>query len=251
MAKSPKKHPVRRVRDVLKHSPKELGLWRHATAAGFSELIGRSLSYIRNVECGSVSQWDKLAERIEEKTKVSRKWLLSNPSPDEPVLDCYGHVWNPTRYLDDLAPPFGMPDWRKLFNNAPSEVTRIMTGHLSKMLIWDLSFGFTQVMADINQLFVKNNAHQSPALKEASETDEQLIGAAFLKGVYKNHADGPIDSKELEARLNLDLTKLTVEDAATILNEEGVGWIFRLSPQPDCGPICEMKKFYRISIGEP
>jgi len=233
---------------MLKHAPEETRLSDHSTAAGFGDLVGCSSSWIRNVECRATKNWASLARRIESVAGVSAKWLLSEPSPDEPILDSFGQVWDPVKYLDRLSAHEGMPDWRKLLNDAPSAIPYIMAEDLKAMLIWDLSLGLQDSMASTITLFKNLKTYRSPALTGRREKNEEMIGKLLSKKFYKTNNEEKLNQKDLEARFNLSLEKISVDEAAMILKEEGAGWVFRLSPIPDSGPINEMLKFHNFSI---
>lgn len=233
---------------MLKKVPKEIGLKDHSTAVGFAELVGCSSSWIRNVECRATKNWASLARRIESVVGVSAKWLLSDPPIDEPILDSIGKVWDPVKYLDPLSAHEGMPDWRKLYNEAASAIPYIMAEDLKATLIWDLSLGLKDSMASTISFFKELKIYKSPALEGRREKNEEIIGKMSSKNFYHKFDRKKLDAKDLEKRFELNLARISVDEAAMILEEEGAGWVFRLSPIPDSGPINEMLKFHNYSI---
>lgn len=247
MSKKKSPHPVRRVREILKNSPEEFGLRQYSTAAGFAELMECSASWIRNVECRATENWGSLAKRIEKKTNVSAEWLMSNPAPDEPVLDRSGKVWNPIDNLDPLAACDGMPDWRKLRQHTPAAIPDLMLDNLRSMLIWELSLGVDDTLSSLITSCKQLRTYKFSALAEMKDSHEQVIGKAFSSRVYAEHKGTRVLSYDLETRLGVDLNRLSTKDAARILEDQGSGWILRLYPWPKTGPIIEILKLHRIS----
>jgi hypothetical protein len=100
-AKNKDQHPIRLVRNFYARS----GFRQLSTTAGFAQLIGCSDSLIRNSESGVFPLSDKLAQRIENATGVSAKWLQNtvvklkggNDVSKERILDVDGQPWYPSR----------------------------------------------------------------------------------------------------------------------------------------------------------
>ena len=240
-------HPVRRVRDLLKNTPEAYGLRQYSTAAGFAEMMECSASWIRNVECRATENWVSLAKRIEKKINVSADWLMSNPAPDEPVLDRSGKVWSPIDNLDPLAACDGMPDWRKLSQQAPSALPDLLLNDLRTMLVWELSLGLQDTVASVISIFKSHKTYKISVMTEMRDLHEQVIGKAFSSRVYAERNGMRVFPDDLESRLGVDLNRLTTKDAARILEDQGSGWILRLNPLPKTGPIIEMLNLHRIS----
>ncbi len=232
---------------MLKDTPEEYGLRQYSTAAGFAELMECSPSWIRNVECRATKNWVSLAKRIERKAHVSAEWLLSNPAPNEPVLDRRGRVWNPSEYLDPLAAYEGMPAWRKLTQHAPSVIPDLVSDAIKAMLIWELSLGLEDGLASMIAVFKRHKAYKFPALAGMRDSHERMIGKAFSSRVYTECKSMQVAPDDLESRLDVDLTRMSTEDAAKILEDQGPGWILRLNPVPRTGPIPEMLNLHRVS----
>lgn len=118
-------HPIKRIRESLKETPEEFGLRGFSSSQGFASWLGRSSSLIRNVECGIKPNWEKLAKLVESKTGVSYEWMLSSPSPGEPIMGIDGKHWSPIEHLDPLAGAEGCPNWRLLLMTSPKSLVRL------------------------------------------------------------------------------------------------------------------------------
>jgi len=118
-------HPLKRIRESLKETPEELGLRGFSSSQGFASWLGRSSSLIRNVECGIKTNWEKLAKLVESRTGVAFEWMMSSPSPTEPILDVDGKPWSAADRLDPLAGINGAPNWRILLKTSPESVVRL------------------------------------------------------------------------------------------------------------------------------
>lgn len=118
-------HPLKRIRESLKETPEELGLRGFSSSQGFASWLGRSSSLIRNVECGIKPNWEKLAKLVESKTGVGFEWMMSSPSPTEPIMDVDGKPWSAAERLDPLAGVNGAPNWRILLKTSPVSVVRL------------------------------------------------------------------------------------------------------------------------------
>lgn len=250
MSKNKNPHPVRRVREMLKNLPEEFDLEGYSTAAGFAELLECSASWVRNVECRATENWVSLAKRIEKKTNVSAEWLMSNPAPDEPILDKSGKVWNPIDNLDRLAASDGMPNWRKLKQDAPAAIPDLMSDDLRAMLIWELSISVDDTLAALIANCKQLKTYKFSALAEMRDSHQQVIGKAFSSQVYAGRKKTRVSFVDLESQFGVDLNRLSTKDAARILEHHGVGWIRRLHPWPKTGPIIEILNLHRISRDE-
>lgn len=240
-------HPVRRVRDILRNTPEEFQLQQFGTAEGFAELMECSTSWIRNVECRATENWVSLAKKIEKKTNISADWLLGNPPPDEPVMDRSGSVWNPIEQLDPLAASDGMPNWRKLHQDAPSVIPDLVSDDLRVMLIWELSIGCDETLSSVIAICKQLRSYKFSAVSAMRKSHEQMIGKAFASRVFVNRKGAKVLAGDLESRLKVNLLQLSTDDAARILEDQGVGWIRRLDKLPQTGPIIEMMKLHLIS----
>lgn len=114
-------------------------LRQYSTSEGFAKLLGCSASWIRNIECEIVTNWNKLAYMIEQKTQVSHKWLLRNPGPDDAIEDIFGMPWKPSRMIDPFGPRVGMPDWRELLDHCPDIIPEIIARMVEEQLRYDLA----------------------------------------------------------------------------------------------------------------
>lgn len=247
MKKKRDPHPVRRVRDILRNTPEEYKLQEYGTAAGFAGLMECSTSWIRNVECRATENWVSLAKKIEKKTNISADWLLNNPAPDEPVLDRGGNVWNPIDQLDPLAACDGMPNWRNLRQHAPSVIPDLVSDDLRAMLVWELSLGEDETLSKVIEICKQLRSYKFSALSVMRESHEEMIGKAFASRVYVNRKGMRVMAADLESRLNVNLLQLSTNDAARILEDQGVGWILRLDKLPRTGPIIELMNLHSIS----
>lgn len=247
MKKNREPHPVRRVRDILKNTPKEYKLRQYGTAAGFAELMECSTSWIRNVECRATENWVSLAKKIEKKINISADWLLTNPAPDKPVLDRSGGIWNPIEQLDPLAASNGMPNWRKLHQDAPSVIPDLVSDDLRVMLIWELSIGCDETLSTLIAICKQLRSYKFSAVSAMRKSHEQMIGKAFASRVLVNHKGAKVLAGDLESRLKVNLLKLSTDEAARVLEDQGAGWILRLDKLPHTGPIIEMMNLHRIS----
>lgn len=241
-------HPIRRIREVLKRTPEDLNLRRYSTAAGFAQLLGRSSSLIRNVECGITERWDLLAALIEKRTRVSKDWLLSNPGTNDPVLDVNGRVWEPGSHLDPLAPFGGMPDWRQLIQLYPSLVPEFVSAAIRAQLIWELSLGIETSLANMVAVFRRMRTYENPGIQALVNEQKCGIGDRILEKVWAQRKGTRVLRTELEARWNIELSSISSKEAERILAEQGFGWVLRLDQLPDKGPIPELLHFYRNQL---
>ena len=245
MAKAKQKHPIRRIRDALKITPEELNIREYATADGFAKLIGRSPSHLRNVECGSIDNWENLAELIERKTKVSSKWLLSKPKPEAPVLDVEGNPWKAERYLDRLAPKDKMPDWRFLLKRNPGVIPELIAQMIKAQIILEMSFGHENSIANMNSLFHRMETFHNPGLKDVLPRVMDVSSESML-----NRAMNPkigLDQKSAEdvaALYGIDFGNATLVQLEKLLDGEGYGWASKLQHLPDKGLLADARSFY-------
>ena len=245
MEKIKLKHPIRRVRDLLKNTPEHLRLRRHATATGFARLIGKSASHLRNVECGSVQNWDNLAHQIERRTKVSSKWLLSNPKPEDPVMDVYGEQWKPERYLDRLAPREGMPDWRYLLEHDPAIIPRLMAHLVESQIVLEISLGHDDFVASMIELFSRNRTFQNPAMKRVLSNFGNLNRESSIdRAMAAARTLAPQKEKDIERILRNKLESARIEDLINIVAIEGCGWVPKIGDLPKNGLLADAVIFF-------
>lgn len=245
MAKSKSVHPVRRVRDALKNTPAELRLRQYATAAGFARLLGRSPSLVRNVECGITESWHGLALLIEQKTMVSKEWLLSSPKAGDPIQDVRGRMWIPERYLDPLAPRPNMPDWRFLLNEDPASIPDLVATTIRAQLILELSFALENGAANMVSLFYRMGTFVNPGLRSVLDYQRGRVENAMGKRAWNRSTDQERHQDlDLEARYGVHLTSLTLEQMEKVLEGEGVGWASKLQQLPEDGILADAGKFY-------
>ncbi|MEI7908088.1 MAG: hypothetical protein WCK77_00500 [Verrucomicrobiota bacterium] len=245
MAKGKSAHPVRLVRDALKNTPEELKLRQYATAAGFARLLGRSPSLVRNVECGITRRWDALALLIEQKTKVSRQWLLSSPKEGDPIQDVRGKPWVPARYLDPLAPRDNMPDWRFLLHEDPTSIPDLIAKTIRAQLILELSFALENGISNMVSLFFRMGTFANPGLKSVLNDQRNRVENSMGNRVWSRSPDqGKHQDLDLEARYGIHLNSLTLEQMERVLQGEGVGWASKLQHLPEEGILADAAKFY-------
>ena len=132
-------HPIKRIRESFKATPEEFGLRGFSSSQGFASWLGRSSSLIRNVECGIKPNWEKLAKLVESKTGVSHEWMLSSPSPREPIMGVNGKPWSAIEHLDPLAGADGCPNWRLLLMTSPKSLARLAATMAETKITIDLS----------------------------------------------------------------------------------------------------------------
>jgi hypothetical protein len=239
-------HPIRRVRDAFKNTPLELDLRKFSTAEGFAKFLGRSTSFIRNVECGVIDRWDQLATLVQRKTRVSRQWLLSNPGMDNPILDVDGNEWEAGFQLDPLAPHGNMPDWRQLVHLSPASIPDFVAEAIKVHLIWQLSLGVENGLAFIIGSLRRMNTYESPALVELVTSQKCEVRDRVSEKIWARRKESRVQRSDLEKRFKIDLSSIKTEVAEKILQEQGFGWIGRLDNVPKAGLIPQMLKFYRI-----
>jgi transcriptional regulator with XRE-family HTH domain len=242
-------HPIRRIRQALKASPEEIGLRQYATSAGFAKFLGRSSSLIRNVECGITTNWTSLAEHIEDKTRVSCEWLLSQPGPESPILDIGGRPWNPVRELDPLRPRQGMLDWRLLLNTCPGTLPSFIGQLVEAQLIIEMSLGHHFLLEDIVSSFGRCGTFQNPALRElalkaAKNLTEDVDNKLWGKNTSTTDRPDKKVDKKLARRSKTAGEPLTLEQIQDLLNEEGYGWTARLPHLASKGILGAAKMFY-------
>lgn len=131
MPGDPKTHPIRRVRDAFATLPDRSRL---AEAKNFSRWVGCSESLIRNVENREVGTSDKLAKLIEDKTGVSAEWILSEPKPDDPILDRNGGPWT----ADRLDPFAFLPNLERLLAACPTRIFGIVGKMVESQMLAEL-----------------------------------------------------------------------------------------------------------------
>ncbi len=221
MAKTKLKHPIRRVRDSLKQAPKEFGLRKYATANGFAKLLGRSPSHLRNIECGTIDNWEHIASLIEKKTKVSSKWLLTETDPNAPILDINGKVWKPERHMDPLASRLGMPDWRFLLQRNPVAIPEIISRTIKAQIILEMTFGDDESLSSMVSFFENAWIFRNPATEQVlsdvvKKSSDQMLEMAF--NANKN------DGAHLEQKYGIKLAEADIDDLEKILDGEGYGW---------------------------
>lgn len=244
MAENKPKHPVRRVRDLLKDAPDYLHLEKHATASGFARLIGRSASHIRNVECGSVQNWENLAQQIEKRTKVSSKWLLSNPKPEDPVMDVNDEPWLPERHLDRLAPKEGMPNWRYLLDHDPALIPKLMAHLVEAQIVLEISLGRDGFIASMIDLFAKKRTFQNPAMKKViSDFGEVNCPSSIDKAMASKRHQVSLSGYDIKRTHGAKIESAKIEDIVEIVDLQGYGWA-KIGGLPDNGLIADAGVFY-------
>lgn len=239
-------HPIRRVRDAFKNTPLELDLKKYSTAEGFAKYLGRSTSFIRNVECGVIGSWDQLAGLVQRKTRVSRQWLLSNPNMDDPILAVDGNKWDAGFHLDHLSPHGNMPDWRQLIHLSPSSIPNFVAESIKLQLIWELSLGVEKGLAHIIGSMHRMNTYESPALVQMVNYQKCEVRDKISEKIWERRKQVRVLRSDIEKRHNADLDSIKSEMVEKILQDQGFGWIVRLDILPEKGPISEFLKFYKI-----
>jgi hypothetical protein len=239
-------HPVRRVRDAFKDTPLELDLRKFSTAEGFAKLLGRSTSFIRNVECGVIKRWDQLADLIQRKTRVSKEWLLGNPSMDDPILDVDGNEWDVGFQLDPLAPHGIMPDWRQLIQLSPASIPNFVAESIKCQLIWELSVGVDNGLAYIIGAMRRTNTYENPALIQVVNHQQSEVSNRLSEKIWARRKESRVLRSDLENRFKINLASINTEAAERILQDQGFGWIGRLDNVPEAGLIPQMRKYYGI-----
>jgi hypothetical protein len=173
-------HPIKRIRQSLKTAPEDSGLRQFSSSQGFAAWIGRSASLIRNVECGIMPKWERLAKLIEAKTGVSAKWMLSSPSPTDPIIDVYGKLWLASDWLDPLAGGDGKsPNWRALLKTSPESVQRIVVRMVEAQIRLEMSTGSNDFLVSVITLLQDFHAFDNTDflknLTEAFENEKSVI----------------------------------------------------------------------------
>ncbi len=247
MASKKDLHPIRRVRDAFKDAPPELDLKKYSTAEGFAKFLGRSTSYIRNVECGLIKRWDQLASLVQRKTRVSRQWLLSNPSLNDPILDVDGNKWEAGFQLDPLAPHGNMPDWRQLIQFSPASIPSFIAESIKFQLIWELSLGVDNGLARIIGSMRRLNTYESPALVQVVDHQKCEVRDRVSEKIWARRKESRVLRSDIENRFGVDLNSINTEVVEMILQDQGFGWIRRLDNAPETGLISKMKKFYKTT----
>jgi hypothetical protein len=240
-------HPIRRVRDAFKDTPLELDLRKYSTAEGFAKFLGRSTSFIRNVECGVIERWDQLASLVQRKTRVSMQWLLSNPSMDDPILDVDGNKWEAGFQLDPLAPHGNMPDWRQLMQLSPASIPNFIAESIKFQLVWELSLGVDNGLARIIGSMLRLNTYESPALVQLVDHQKCEVRDRVSEKIWARRKESRVLRSDLEARLKIDLNSIQTEVVEMILQDQGFGWIKRLDSVPKSGLLPQMLKFYKTN----
>jgi hypothetical protein len=239
-------HPVRRIRDALKATPKEFGLREYATSAGFAKLLGRSSSLIRNVECGVTKKWDSVADLIQRKTRVSRKWLLSEPKPEDPILDVSGRPWNPGRELDPLRPRRDMPDWRMFVENCPGVLPDLVAEIVKAQLTLELSLGRTEFLEVLISSMARSCSFENPALKRYTDHNVRTVyeeGAArkmWRRSQSHDYFDVVVERLQKEGTASL-----TLDGMNEILKDGDFGWAAKLRESATEGVIKLAREFYQ------
>jgi hypothetical protein len=187
-------HPIKRIRESLKTTPEESGLRQFSSSQGFASWLGRSASLIRNVECGIMPKWERLAKLIETKTGVSSKWMLSMPLSTDPIIDVKGQPWNVSEWLDPLAGGGGKtPNWRSLLMTSPESVGRIVVRMVETQLRMELSKGGSDFLAGVITLLHNFHAFENPEfskiLAEAFEKETSIIMSQLWPHGDKQMAD--------------------------------------------------------------
>ncbi len=241
-------HPIRRVRDAFKNAPLELDLSKYSTAEGFAKFLGRSTSFVRNVECGVIERWDQLATLVQRKTRVSKEWLLSKPSMNDPILDVDGNKWEAGFQLDPLAPHGNMPDWRQLIQLSPGSIPDFVAESIKFQLTWELSLGVDKGLAYIIGSMRRMNTYESPGLVQLVNHQKCEVRDRVSEKIWARRKDSRVLRSDLEKRFKVDLNYIKTEVAERILQDEGFKWIRRLDNVPKVGLIPEMLKFYKIKI---
>jgi hypothetical protein len=239
-------HPIRRVRDAFKDTPLELDVRKYSTAEGFAKYLGRSTSFVRNVECGVIERWDQLASLVQKKTGVSREWLLSNPNVDDPILDVDGNEWDAGFQLDPLAPHGNMPDWRQLIQISPASIPSFVAESIKFQLIWELALGVDNGLADIIGVMRRLNTYESPALIQIVDHQKCEVRDRVSEKIWARRKESRVLRSDLEKHFNVDLNSISTEMVEEILQDQGFGWISRLDNMPKSGLIPEMWKHYKI-----
>lgn len=218
---------------------------QYATAAGFARLLGRSPSLVRNVECGITRRWDGLALLIEQKTKVSKEWLLSSPKEGDLIQDVRGKPWIPARYLDPLAPRDNMPDWRFLLHEDPTSIPDLISKTIRAQLILELSFAVENGISNMISLFSKMGTFTNPGLKSVLSDQRKRVENSMGNRAWSRSSDqGRGQDLDLEARYGVHLKSLTLEQIAKVLEGEGVGWASKLQHLPEDGILADAGRFY-------
>lgn len=182
MKKNGNNHPIKRVRQALKKSPERFGLRRYSTSQGFAELIGRSPSAIRNIECGFSKNWVKTAELIEGKIGVSAEWLLGDPNPEEPILGRDRLLWRPEVYLDPLDKRHGSVNWRRLLDRFPDSLPELVGKFVERALLVELSLGYSELLIRIVTSMDECRVFQNPALvDEFGQITDEWSKKAFAQ----------------------------------------------------------------------
>ena len=244
MSASKPVHPIRRVRQELKSTPEEMGLREYATSAGFAKFLGRSSSSIRNVECGITTNWRSLAETIQRKTNVSSKWLLSNPGPDEPILDVFNRPWSPSSQLDPLRQIKGAPNWRKLLNACPGVLPRYIAQLVEAQLVLELSLGHHDFLERLVAALNRSHTFENPALEMSRHKAFSLITEGMDRQVGgTEHAEYHMDMMLAELRTR-GASWLTIETMQDFLNAGDCGWAAKLAGTDPEGILEVAKRFH-------
>jgi hypothetical protein len=236
-------HPIRRVREALKATPKEMGLREYATGAGFAKFLGRSSSAIRNVECGITDKWDNLATVIERKTRVSRRWLLSKPGPEDPILDVRGNLWSPSRELDPLRSRRGMPDWRHLMTTCPGILPDLMAHVVRAQLTLELSLGHSRFIEALVSLLERSHSFENPGLQRAKSEVEKLTEEGNARKTWRADHQDEIDSMMAKLR-DGGAEILSLDEMNELLQVLEFGWATKLPNSAGGGIIEEAKRFH-------
>lgn len=248
MSASKRLHPIRRVRQELKSTPEEMGLREYATSAGFAKFLGRSSSSIRNVECGITTNWRNLADAIQRKTNVSSAWLLSNPGPDEPIIDVRGRPWSPTSQLDPLRQKRGAPNWRKLINACPGLLPRYIAQLVEAQLVLELSLGHHEFLERLVAVLDRSSTFENPALELSRLKAFSLISEGMDRQVGGTENTNDQMDMMLAQLLTRCTTSLTIEEMQDLLNAGDYGWAAKLANAEGEGIIGDAKRFYAKNL---
>ena len=126
----------------------------------------------------------------------------------------------------------------------------LVSDDLRVMLIWELSIGCDETLSSVIAICKQLRSYKFSAVSAMRKSHEQMIGKAFASRVFVNRKGAKVLAGDLESRLKVNLLQLSTDDAARILEDQGVGWILRLDQLPRTGPIIEMMNLHRRSRGD-
>ncbi len=88
---TPKQHPLTLIRRELAKAP----AWaKYSTHAGFAELVGRSKSWVKNIEYGIVNTSASFAQRVGDRLGIAPAWLTAPLPASSPIPAAGGGDWN-------------------------------------------------------------------------------------------------------------------------------------------------------------